>query len=314
MKSTLRSVAKRLLFPTPPELSRNQIQIDAPRLEKIARSIKENYQTGWRQHAGEQDLQDHLHRRLEIDRRTIIPWLHSARRLRDARILEIGCGTGSSTLALAEQGAKVIGVDIDEGALAVARDRLEAYGVRAELRAMNAAGIKAAFGAESFDMIIFFACLEHMTLEERLRSLRDAWDMLPAGGLLAIVETPNRLWYFDDHTSRLPFFHWLPDELAFDYSRFSPRENFNDLYREHDAASREHFLRRGRGMSFHELEIAIGPVRQLNVVSSLSSFQGARHALRLSRLQRSYKSLLQRISPGLHEGFCDETLYLVLAR
>jgi 2-polyprenyl-3-methyl-5-hydroxy-6-metoxy-1,4-benzoquinol methylase len=312
MKSMLESVAKRLIFPIPPALRRNHIHIDASRLRNIERSITENYHRG--RNAPVNDLEDHSHKRLESDRRTVIPWLHDARPLRNRRILEIGCGTGSSTLALAEQGAIVTGVDIDKGALAVARDRLNAYGVDAELKALNATELKATFGLNFFEVIVFFACLEHMTLEERLTSLRDVWDMLPRGGLLVIVETPNRLWYFDHHTALLPFFHWLPDELAFQYSRFSPRENFNDLYRDYTSECKEHFLRRGRGMSFHELEIAIGPARQLNVVSSLSSFQGIRYGLVRPRMDRRHKSLLMSIMPGLHEGFCDEMLYLIIAR
>ena len=32
-------------------------------------------------------------------------------------------------------------------------------------------------------------------------------------GLLVIVEAPNRLWLEDTHTSELPFFQWLPDNL-----------------------------------------------------------------------------------------------------
>ena len=165
--------------------------------------------------------------------------------------MEIGCGTGSSTVALVEQGAMVTGVDIDGGALIVAKERSNAYGLEAEFRLLNSVEIADTFGANAFDFVIFFACLEHMTIAERLISLRDAWGMLPSEGLLVIVDTPNRLWYFDNHTSRLPFFHWLPDELAFQYSRFSSRENFRELYREYNENSKEHFLRRGRGMSFH---------------------------------------------------------------
>jgi len=138
--------------------------------------------------------------------------------------------------------------------------------------------------------------------------------MLPTEGLLIIVETPNRLWYFDDHTSKLPFFHWLPDELAFQYSRFSPRENFRELYREYNTDSKEHFLRRGRGMSFHELEIAICPIQDLKVISSLFTFEWIRYKLKRSKLERKYKSLLMNIYPAIHEGFFDNTLYLIIEK
>ena len=118
------------------------------------------------------DLHDHLNLRLTVDRLTVIPWLAAARPLQGQRILEIGCGTGSSTVALAEQGAKVLGIDIDDGALAVARDRCVAYGITAEFRSLNADRISETFGPGAFDAIIYFAALEHMTIAERLKSLR----------------------------------------------------------------------------------------------------------------------------------------------
>ncbi|HEY0029053.1 MAG TPA: hypothetical protein VGC35_14405 [Allosphingosinicella sp.] len=87
-----------------------------------------------------------------------------------------------------------------------------------------------------------------------------------------IVETPNRLWFDDQQTALLPFFHWLPNELAFLYSKVSSREGFNDLYRTYNFCSKQHFLRLGRGVSYHELDLSIGPVENLDVVSSLRSF------------------------------------------
>src|SRR5947207_646218 len=78
----------------------------------------------------------------------------------------------------------------------------------------------------------FYASLEHLTLEERLQAMKRTWQMLSPGGLWCAIEIPNRLWYYDSHTSQLPFFMWLPDELAFAYSRFSPRESYRNLYRD----------------------------------------------------------------------------------
>ena len=44
--------------------------------------------------------------RLVCDRMEVVPWLDATRSLRGVDILEIGCGTGVSTLALCEQGAR----------------------------------------------------------------------------------------------------------------------------------------------------------------------------------------------------------------
>lgn len=137
--------------------------------------------------------------------------------------------------------------------------------------------------------------------------------MLPKDGLLAIIETPNRLWFFDQHTSRLPFYNWLPDDLAFAYSRFSPRENFREQYREATPERMEHFLRR-RGVSYHEIDLAIAPTETLDTVSSLASYFGWRRRLRTPRSARRYKAFLRALRPDLHEGSFDPNLDLILRK
>jgi 2-polyprenyl-3-methyl-5-hydroxy-6-metoxy-1,4-benzoquinol methylase len=302
----------------PEHLLRNQRALPAHKVSVLENSIRTHYHKGWRAEkeylvtAYERDLEDHLHNRIRDDRQRIIPWLDGVRPLKDTRILEIGCGTGSSTVALCEQGAVVTGIDVDEDAIIVARDRCQVYDVDAILKAINGQQIAAAFSPNSFDLIVYFACLEHMTIAERLESLRQAWSLLPSDGMMAIVETPNRLWYRDDHTAMLPFFHWLPDELAFAYSQFSTRDNFRELYRDYTADSKQHFLRRGRGMSFHEIEVAIAPTYELKIISSLSQIdQYARH---VSDNGKHYKSTLRKLFPGIHHAFFDEYLDLVIRK
>ena len=86
------------------------------------------------------------------------------------------------------------------------------------------------------------------------------------------------------------------------------------MYREYDDSSRDHFLRRGRGASFHEFDITIGPVKDLNVLSSLSALQGIRYRVIRSRFDRRFKSLLTRIHPDVHEGFFNEMLDLIIKK
>ena len=142
----------------------------------------------------------HLFQRLENDRREIIPWLDSCKFLNGQKILEIGCGTGSSSIALSEQNAEVTGLDIDEGSIKVAQKRAEIYGLNINFKKLNSENLGDFYEKGSFDQIIFFASLEHMTLNERLNSLKSAWNLLNKDGFLTIIETPNRLWYFDGHT------------------------------------------------------------------------------------------------------------------
>jgi ubiquinone/menaquinone biosynthesis C-methylase UbiE len=268
---------------------------------------RENYSEGFYQH----DLNAHLNARLANTRRFVIPWINSARGLKDMRVLEIGCGTGSSTVALAEQGAHVTAIDIDAAALEVARERCRVHRVAADITEANAEKLTA-FGP--MDAVLYFATLEHLNHAERLRSLAEAWSLLPVGGLLVIIETPNRLWFFDSHTSRLPFYHWLPDDLAFLYSRFSPKEIFKDSYRELSAEATDHFLRRGRGVSYHEIDVAIAPTESLETVNSLSSYFGWRRRIRTRSLARHYKALLRKIRPDLHEGWFEPDLDVIIRK
>ena len=310
----LTQVAREWFYPAvPARLRRRHIRPPAERLEELRASVlgRQQQREGRISNSCDQpDWHDHLLGRTEGDRRLIVPWLDDACRLDGLRILEVGCGTGCSTVALAEQGALVTGIDVDASGLRVAHDRCRLYGVRADLHELNAVEAARHFKAGDFDLIIFFACLEHMTLPERMEALPALWGLLRGGAWLAIVETPNRLWYFDDHTSLLPFFNWLPDELAFAYSKFSERELFKDNDPNHPTNMQE-FRRLGRGVSYHEFDLAIGTHE---VCSSLSAFYGYRLTLLRSMRAHRFKSLLRSFRPDLHDGWFEPTLNLLMKK
>jgi len=288
----------------------------------IEASLRQNYysadQVYLSSDVGENDLQDHLFRRVDIFRNTVIPWLISARSLKGASVLEIGCGTGCSTITLAEQGATVTAIDIHEPSLAVARERCQIYGLNADFFNMNATEVYKVFSGQHFDFIIFFAALEHMTHDERMIAMHNTWNMLSKGDLWCVIETPNRLWFYDGHTSLLPFYHWLPDELAFKYSQFSPRQHFCEQYREISMEAMQDFLRRGRGVSFHEFELAMDRVEKLDVVNSLPIFMRNQNILRRIQwkltTESRYESFLARITPTVHRGFFQKNLDLIIKK
>lgn len=200
-----------------------------------------------------------------------VPWFDHATTLQDARLLEIGSGNGSSAVPLAMAGAHVAAVDIDTTGHAMAVQRAEFMGVgdRLTFHTANAVDIGDMFEAGQFSAIAFSASLEHMTFDERRIALRSAWDLLRTGGSLVIVDTPNRLWYFDNHTSDSPFFHWLPDDVAVAYARHTPRADFAADSIETDRAALVgrwgpeipeplvRLARWGRGVSYHDIAIAL---------------------------------------------------------
>jgi S-adenosylmethionine-dependent methyltransferase len=300
----------------PSHLSANYIYLDDSDLDMIRMSLERNYfskeKSNYLETAeGKKDLNDHLLSRLNYNRTYTIPWLDSLRPLKDARILEIGCGPGASTVALAEQGAKVTAIDIDAAALIDAKVRCETYGLDVDFVKLNATKISEYSFNISHDIIIFSACIEHMTYDERLGSINNAWNILPSGGLICILETPNRLWFYDSHTSLMPFFFWLPDEIARKYYRFSPRKKF----REDDIMDSVQFARWGRGVSFHEFELAIG--NDLNVVGYMQGFIRKRILRRIKwTLSKDFlfEYLLRKIDPHIHRAFYQPLLYLAIKK
>ena len=237
-----------------------------PELEKILRETyyKESKPEYLETEEFKNDLQDHVFRRYERTYKHYIPWIEKVVNLRDRELIEIGCGTGSSTAAFASIVKQIYAYEISELSVAAARARMEILGisnasiVRASptrlletLQQNHRAGVAA---------ILLFAVLEHMTISERIETLKIAWDLLLPGGILIVAETPNRLTYRDFHTSWLPFFHMLPLELAVQYCDRSPRYNFKSAMAKcasHQMPDRiEALTRWGNGVSFHEFEIA----------------------------------------------------------
>ncbi len=145
-----------------PEISRNFRQADRTGIEVVSQLLKHHYfsrsyleerhthnlEAFLSSPAGKTDFYNHLHRRFDTFRKTIIPWLNDAKPLSGSTILEIGCGTGSSTVALAEQGSTVYAIDIEEDSLEVAKGRCHAYGVSAKFSSVSAVEIGRLFAKQ----------------------------------------------------------------------------------------------------------------------------------------------------------------------
>jgi S-adenosylmethionine-dependent methyltransferase len=254
---------------------------------------------------GKKDMEDHMRNRLLNFRYQTIPWINSLISFEQSKILEIGCGTGCTTVALAEQGCELTSIDVNDVHIEVAKKRCELYDLSANILAMNATCINEI--NEKFDVIIFSASLEHMTYEERLISIKSAWNMLNKDGFLVVIETPNRLYYFDAHSSLLPFYHWLPDQIAMQYSRFSPRELCVN-----NSSNEMKFMRFGRGVSFHEFEIALDTKCSDFEIYSMQPF--IRTFISNSN-ENKYNKFQRKLGPpNISEGFYYSYLYIAIKK
>jgi SAM-dependent methyltransferase len=118
-------------------------------------------------------------------------------------VLDFGCGRGSSTLILSTLGfAQVTGTDINERSIGLARRRAAERGLPSRFTTALPDG--------PFDLVFCNAVLEHMTPEERARTVRDLWSRVAPGGHFLVQETPNRLFPIDRHTTGRPLVPWLP--------------------------------------------------------------------------------------------------------
>lgn len=131
-------------------------------------------------------------------------YLHGAR-----AILDVGCGTGGSTvaLALAAAGATVVGVDASQMVLEAAALRAEGHGVAGQVEFEHVpAGEPLPFGDDSFQLVTCVSMLEFVgTAQARRTLLAEMLRVLQPGGWLYIA-TPSPWRLRELHSRR-----WLGD-------------------------------------------------------------------------------------------------------
>ena len=222
------------------------------------------------------DIHRHVVKRFNETLKYSVPWCSRVIDFPNAKVLEVGCGTGSSTAAYAAFCRELFAYDIDEGSTKAAKTRCRILGVdNADIQYADPTrildSVQKEHAPESLDVIIMFAVLEHQTDLERIESLELYWSRLKKGGHLVIAETPNRLTYFDWHTSKMSFFHILPKEIQFRYLSRVPRKDFSanvitQFERNGYEAAMSSLSRWGQSVSFHDIEIVVGDLRNLTVL------------------------------------------------
>jgi len=110
------------------------------------------------------------------------------------KVLEVGCGTGTFTFLMAQQGHDVTGIDLHQPFVDVAGERLARF---PNVHVVCADATQQAWG-EKFDTIVLLDVLEHIKDDvEFLKKL--ASDLKPGGRL--ILKVPAGVWLFNgmDH-------------------------------------------------------------------------------------------------------------------
>lgn len=104
------------------------------------------------------------------------------------RVLEIGCGTGNLTQALAKRGARITAVDQSAEMLEVALEKATDLGDQVDVVEMAAVEVGDRFEPASFDSVASSLALSEMSAEERLYVLRAAKRVLRPGGRLVVAD------------------------------------------------------------------------------------------------------------------------------
>lgn len=142
----------------------------------------------------------------------------------EVKVLDMACGTGDVSIALKRKGLDVIGADISENMLALARKKAPGidfrYGDASELPFADGSfdAVTIAFGIRNFD--------------KRAQCIRELHRVLKNGGMLAIAEFSiprNRLWrgiYTLYFKNILPAVGRLVSKQAYAYS-YLPESSFD---------------------------------------------------------------------------------------
>ncbi|HAP90628.1 MAG TPA: class I SAM-dependent methyltransferase [Arthrobacter bacterium] len=99
------------------------------------------------------------------------------------RVLDYGCGQGWSSLALAELGARVSGIDISDTGIAHAQEAARARNLVIDFRTMDAETLE--FPDCSFDLVCGTAILHHLDLR---RAFAEVARVLQPGGVAIFME------------------------------------------------------------------------------------------------------------------------------
>jgi ubiquinone/menaquinone biosynthesis C-methylase UbiE len=101
------------------------------------------------------------------------------------RVLEVGCGAGVVSVALALSGARVTAVDVSASGLRVTQERAHHYGVEDRVSTLQMPAERLEFSAGSFDLFLAKSVVHHLLIDEVMPLV---YRFLAPGGLGAIIE------------------------------------------------------------------------------------------------------------------------------
>jgi SAM-dependent methyltransferase len=103
-------------------------------------------------------------------------------------VLDVGCGTGTLArqLATADPSVRVLGIDGDEGVLALAREKVKRFGERVRFIKRSASSLPVEDA--TVDVVVASLLLHHLSRVAKLQALSEARRVLIPAGRLVIAD------------------------------------------------------------------------------------------------------------------------------
>ncbi len=117
-----------------------------------------------------------------------LEWIDKQASLQGKRVLDVGCGGGILSESMARRGASVLGLDLGEAPLAVARQHAEQQGIQIDYRAESVEAL-AQQQPQHYDVVTCMEMLEHVP--DPLSVVQSCQKLLKPGGM-AFFSTINR--------------------------------------------------------------------------------------------------------------------------
>ncbi|MCC5910536.1 MAG: methyltransferase domain-containing protein [Clostridiaceae bacterium] len=141
---------------------------------------------------------------------------------KDMKVLDIGCGTGNFSIKLAKMGCTVVGVDLSDEMLDIAREKVKQEGLDIVFHNMDVYDLN--FEANQFDAVFSMAAFEF--IKEPAKAYKEMYRVLKSEGQLLIGTIhKNSSW------GRLYMSKSFQEETVFKYADFKTLEEMEALDR-----------------------------------------------------------------------------------
>jgi len=162
---------------------------------------------------------------------------HAFGRFGGKRVLDVGCGGGILSEALAREGALVTGVDPSEKSVAVARDHAAHSGLTIDYRVASAEDLASLAFGQGFDLVFAVDVLEHVDDLDRAMTAIAA-VLAPGGGFAFLTHNRTIAGFLQVVWDEEYVAHNMPEGFH-DFARFITPEELTEQLTRHSMVVQE---------------------------------------------------------------------------